>query len=124
MIHWTTLTAGRAAIQICRHRGIPAVALLRPRDVPEAFEADVRELLELGAALVFADDGKAHRSPEAKEALRDLPPLALALNGVGGGDAHSNTTFFFVFSLSNAALLIKILKKNVLFQTSHPLSEL
>lgn len=95
MNDWTTPTVGRAAIQICRHRGIPAVALLRPRDVPEAFEADERELLELGAALVLADDGKAHRSPEAKEALRALPPLALALNGVGGEDAHSYAAFFF-----------------------------
>ena len=95
-MHRTTLTVGRAAIQICRHRGIPAVALLRPRDAPEAFEADERELLELGAALVFADDGKAHRSLEAKEALRALPPLTLALNGVGGGDAHSY--FFILFS--------------------------
>lgn len=82
-----TSAVGRAALQMCRHRGIAAVAFLRPRDAPAAFEADRIELLGLGATAVLADDGKSHRAPEGRAALATLPPVALALNGVGGGDS-------------------------------------
>ena len=82
-----TSAVGRAAIQICKHRGVPVVALLRPRHTREAFEADERELSDLGAVVVFADDGKSHRSADAREGLRLLPPVKLALNGVGGASS-------------------------------------
>lgn len=79
-----TSAVGRAAIQLCKHRGVDVVALLRPRPTHEAFAADANRLIELGASHVFADDGAAHRSVEARAQLANLPPVRLALNGVGG----------------------------------------
>ena len=75
---------GRAAIQLCKHRGVDVVALLRPRPSHEAFAADANRLVELGASLVLEDDGAAHRTTEARARLANVPPVKLALNGVGG----------------------------------------
>jgi trans-2-enoyl-CoA reductase len=79
-----TSAVGRAVIQLCKHRGVDVVALLRPRPTHEAFAADANRLIELGASHVFADDGAVHRSVEARAQLANLPPVRLALNGVGG----------------------------------------
>ena len=79
-----TSAVGRAAIQLCKHRGVDVVALLRPRPSHEAFAADANRLVELGASLVLEDDGAAHRTTEARARLANLPPVKLALNGVGG----------------------------------------
>ena len=78
---------GRAALQMCRRRGVDTVAFLRPRDDPETYAADAGELYRLGASLVLPDDGCAHRSPEARAAMQKLPPVSLALNGVGGASS-------------------------------------
>ena len=80
----TPMSAWDAAIQLCKHRGVDVVALLRPRPSHEAFAADANRLVELGASLVLHDDGAAHRTTEARSRLANLPPVRLALNGVGG----------------------------------------
>ena len=40
-----TSAVGRAAIQLCKHRGVDVVALLRPRPTHEAFAADANRLI-------------------------------------------------------------------------------
>uniref|UniRef100_A0A7S0SU43 Alcohol dehydrogenase-like C-terminal domain-containing protein n=1 Tax=Mantoniella antarctica TaxID=81844 RepID=A0A7S0SU43_9CHLO len=41
----------------------------------------------MGASLVLVDDGRSHRTIQGKAALAALPPVALALNGVGGASS-------------------------------------
>jgi trans-2-enoyl-CoA reductase len=76
---------GRAALQMCKARGVPVVCALRPRETREAWDEDVARLRRLGASAVVRDVGTGcFRSPEARAVLSTLPPVRLALNGVGG----------------------------------------
>ena len=97
---------GRAAIQMCREMGVATMATLRRGDARDdaTWRADADALEALGATLVVPDGGgrrgggggggggKLLSSPEAMEALAAMearglapfPPVALALNGVGG----------------------------------------
>jgi mitochondrial enoyl-[acyl-carrier protein] reductase / trans-2-enoyl-CoA reductase len=84
-----TSAVGRAAIQLCAMYGVPSVALLRPRAAETEYDADARELKRLGASVVIRDDGAAHRDRETRELLASLPPIKLALNGVGGASSRS-----------------------------------
>ena len=82
---------GRAALQMCAARGVPAVCALRSRDTDAAWERDASRLRALGASLVVrdGDGGNGFRTRAASVFLREAPPAALALNGVGGASSAS-----------------------------------
>ena len=79
-----TSAVGRAAVQMCAARGVPVVCALRARETDDAWERDARYLKSLGASLVVRDAAGGFRTRDAADALREMPPVALALNGVGG----------------------------------------
>ena len=88
-----TSAVARAAIQMCAARGVPVVCSLRARESRDAWERDAAYLKSLGASLVVLDaasrDGGGFRTRDALETLQTLPPVKLALNGVGGASSAS-----------------------------------
>ena len=82
-----TSAVGRAAVQMCAARGVPVVCALRARETDDAWERDARYLKSLGASLVVRDAAGGFRTRAAADALREMPPVALALNGVGGASS-------------------------------------
>jgi trans-2-enoyl-CoA reductase len=46
-------------------------------------------LKRLGASVVIKDDGVAHRDLAVREVLASMPPVKLALNGVGGASSRA-----------------------------------
>ena len=82
-----TSAVGRAAVQMCAARGVPVVCALRARETDDAWERDARYLKSLGASLVVRDAAGGFRTRDAADALREMPPVALALNGVGGASS-------------------------------------
>ena len=77
---------GRAVLQICSAYGVPVVCSLRGRVTEKLWLEDAAALKLLGATLVVKDDLKrgGFRTNEVKELLKNLPPVLLALNCVGG----------------------------------------
>ena len=82
-----TSAVGRAAVQMCAARGVPVVCALRARETDDAWERDARYLKSLGASLVVRDAAGGFRTRAAAYALGEMPPVALALNGVGGASS-------------------------------------
>lgn len=82
-----TSAVGRAAVQMCAARGVPVVCALRARETDDAWERDARYLKSLGASLVVRDAAGGFRTRAVADALREMPPVALALNGVGGASS-------------------------------------
>ena len=82
-----TSAVGRAAVQMCAARGVPVVCALRARETDDAWERDARYLKSLGASLVVRDAAGGFRTRAAADALGEMPPVALALNGVGGASS-------------------------------------
>ena len=82
-----TSAVGRAAVQMCAARGVPVVCALRARETDDAWERDARYLKSLGASLVVRDAAGGFRTRAAANALGEMPPVALALNGVGGASS-------------------------------------
>ena len=82
-----TSAVGRAAVQMCSARGVPVVCALRARETDDAWERDARYLKSLGASLVVRDAAGGFRTRAAADALGEMPPVALALNGVGGASS-------------------------------------
>ena len=76
-----TSAVGRAAVQMCAARGVPVVCALRARETDDAWERDARYLKSLGASLVVRDAAGGFRTRAAADALGEMPPVALALNG-------------------------------------------
>ena len=88
-----TSAVARAAMQMCAARGVPVVCSLRARESQAAWERDAAYLRSLGASLVVLDaasrDGGGFGTRDALQTLQTLPPVALALNGVGGASSAS-----------------------------------
>ena len=73
---------------MCAARGVPVVCALRARETDDAWERDARYLKSLGASLVVRDAAGGFRTRFGRaDALREMPPVALALNGVGGASS-------------------------------------
>ena len=87
VLNAATSAVGRAAVQMCAARGVPVVCALRARETDDAWERDARYLKSLGASLVVRDAAGGFRTRAAADALGEMPPVALALNGVGGASS-------------------------------------
>ena len=70
---------------MCAARGVPVVCALRARETDDAWERDARYLKSLGASLVVRDAAGGSGPPRRRRRVEtEMPPVALALNGVGG----------------------------------------
>ena len=85
-INAPTSAVGRAVVQMCKAFDVPVVCSLRARDTEELWIRDAERLKQLGACYVVLDDLKrgGFRTREARDFLKTLPPVRLALNCVGG----------------------------------------